>query len=865
MNDGTPTQWTAPPRSNGRALGGEVVLESLAEVVFRTDPAGNWTYLNRAWTAITGFPVADTLGTNFLDYVHPEEREHTVALFMAVVAGGGRYCHHQTRYRTADGGYRWIDLRATLLEDDDGRLIGNAGTLIDITDTRASQETVTEHAHLLEIVADGGGMDELPIGVATYGSDLTLIRVSPVLERMLGIPMRVGDNLTSLLVRVEANAQHGGRLTGEWGMIATALRTGRPQHSDLHLIRPDRGSEMSLRASVLPLTGDSPADFALVLHDVTSLRQAERQQAGLARLGQRSLAGETVPVLLQAAVAVVADILDTPLCEILELSSDQNVLLPRASVGWQGEVGDMRPVPADSIHSALAPALTADGPVMVTDLTRGTLVAEPWLSTMGAISSLAVVIAGPNEPFGVLAAQTLEQRRFTAVEISFVEGVANVIAAAVERARGEEATLQQTLHDPLTGLANRALLLDHLSLALHSARRHGHRVALLLLDLDRFKDINDTLGHDAGDEALRLIATRLRTATRQSDTVARLGGDEFALVLPAVGDAADAVALAAKLTGLIEKQFELHGAALQVQGSIGIAMSPQDGTDPLQLLKHADVAMYRAKSLRTGVAVYSATDGQNRPRQLAYHSELQRGIAHDELVVHYQPKIDLATGATVGAEALVRWQHPTDGLLPPQRFLPLAEETGLIKPLTWHVIDSALTQARHWREAAHDLPVAVNLSARMIHNPDLLRYIVTSLQRHAVPPASLTVEITESAMMANPSSGMEVVSRLRAEGVKVSLDDFGTGHCSLAYLRDLPVNELKIDGSFIRDITTSSKTASIIRAIIDLAHTLSLRVVAEGIENADTYELLKSFDCDEGQGFYIGRPGPAENLNVPAA
>jgi len=213
----------------------------------------------------------------------------------------------------------------------------------------------------------------------------------------------------------------------------------------------------------------------------------------------------------------------------------------------------------------------------------------------------------------------------------------------------------------------------------------------------------------------------------------------------------------------------------------------------------------------------------------------------------------------------VRWQHPTDGLLPPQRFLPLAEETGLIKPLTWHVIDSALTQARHWREAAHDLPVAVNLSARMIHNPDLLRYIVTSLQRHAVPPASLTVEITESAMMANPSSGMEVVSRLRAEGVKVSLDDFGTGHCSLAYLRDLPVNELKIDGSFIRDITTSSKTASIIRAIIDLAHTLSLRVVAEGIENADTYELLKSFDCDEGQGFYIGRPGPAENLNVPAA
>jgi len=848
-----------PAAVSGSGSAGQAVLDSLAEVVFRTDPAGNWTYLNPAWTAITGFSVAATLGTNFLDYVHPDEREHTVALFMAVVAGGGRFCHHQTRYRTADGRYRWIDLRATLLEDDDGRLIGNAGTLIDITDTRSVQETVTEHAHLLEIVAEGSGVDELPIGVATYGSDLTLIRVSPVLERMLGIPMRVGESLTRLLRLVETDAMNDGRLTGEWGMIATALRTGRPQHSDLDVVRPDQGRGLSLQASVIPLAADGPADFALVLHDVSRLRQAERQQAALAELGHRSLAGEIVPALLTAAVAVVTDVLDTPLCEIYELSDAGDFLLPRASAGADG-LNDLQMVPTDSALSVLSRPLTADGPVIVDDLTGRALIADSWLTDKGAVSSLGVVITGSDAPFGVLATQTLNARRFTAAEISFVQGVANVLAAAVQRARGEEATRQQTLHDPLTGLANRGMLLDHLSLALDTARRQGNQAALLLMDLDRFKEINDTLGHDVGDDALRLIASRLRHAARDSDTVARLGGDEFAVVLPYVADAADAVTVATRLAALIEKQMELHGVMLRVAASIGIAMWPEDGADPVQLLKRADVAMYRAKGEATGVAVYSSADDHNRPQRLADLSDLQRGIAEDELVLHYQPKVDLGTGATTGAEALVRWQHPTDGLIQPLSFIPFAEKTGLIKPLTWRVIDLALRQARQWRQSGVDLPVAVNISARMLHSPDLVGHIIGALDWYELPPASLTVEVTESAMMTNPSSGLDVLTRLRAEGVHISVDDFGSGHSSLAYLRDLPANELKIDRSFVQDVTKDGKHATIVRAIIDLAHTLSLRVVAEGIEDTDTCQLLKSLQCDEGQGYYLGRPGPAADL-----
>jgi len=854
----TPTQKPNEPLAAVSGSAAQSVLDSLAEVVFRTDPAGNWTYLNPAWTAITGFSVAATLGTNFLDYVHPDEREHTVALFMAVVAGGGRYCHHQTRYRTADGGYRWIDLRATLLEDDQGQLIGNAGTLVDITDTRSVQETVTEHANLLEIVAEGSGMDELPIGVATYGSDLTLIRVSPVLERMLGIPMRVGDSLTPLLRLVETDATDS-RLTGEWGMIATALRTGCPQHSDLHVVRPDQGRGLPMQASVIPLATEGPADFALVLHDVSRLRQAERQQAALAELGQRSLAGELVPALLQAAVAVIADVLDTPLCQIFELSAAADFLLPRASAGSDG-LNDLQMVPTDTALSVLARSLTAGGPVIVDDLTGRPLIADSWLADTGAVSSLGVVITGSDAPFGVLATQTVNARTFTAAEISFVQGVANVLAAAVQRARGEEATRQQTLHDPLTGLANRGLLLDRLSLALPTAQRQGSRVALLLMDLDRFKEINDTLGHDVGDDALRLIASRLRDATRDSDTVARLGGDEFAVVLPDVADAAGAVTVATKLAALIAQQMELHGVALRVAASIGIAIWPEDGADPVQLLKRADVAMYRAKGAATGVAVYSSADDQNRPQRLAILSELQRGIAEDELVLHYQPKVDLGTGATTGVEALVRWQHPTDGLIQPLSFIPLAEKTGLIKPLTWRVIDLALQQARQWRQSGVDMPVAVNISARMLHNPDLVRHIIAALHRHELPPASLALELTESALMTNPGSGLDVLTRLRAEGVHISVDNFGSGHSSLAYLRDLPANELKIDRSFVHDVTKDGKHASIVRAIIDLAHTLSLRVVAEGIEDIDTCQLLTSLQCDEGQGYYLGRPGAAADL-----
>jgi len=830
---------TGPPSAAG-------LLDSLTEVVFRTDAVGNWTYLNPAWTELTGLPVAETIGTNFLDHVHPDERESTVALFMAVVAGGGRYCHHRTQYGTAAAGYRSVDLRATVVVDEAGVPVANVGTITDVTDETAIGERVADHAGAVEVITRAATDTDLPVGIATFTAELSLVLATGSLRRMVGLALHPGTDLLSELRRREPAPDAA--LTGQWGLLATAGRTGRPQHGPVSLTRPD-GTAVWLEVSIVPLADDPAAAFALVAHDVTGLRRAERQQAALAELGRRSVSGEPVDTLLQAAALAVNTVLATPFVEVFAVTGERDALVPAATIGWPGRTADLASVPLPpGPGSMVAAVLAADAPLVFPDLTTP----DPpdlWLRGIGAVSGLGVRIGGAARPFGVLLTQSLTECRFTPDEGDFLQSLATVLATAAQRATDEDRLRQQSLHDPLTGLGNRVLLHDHLSLALNAARRSGHRVALLLMDLDRFKDINDTLGHDIGDRALQQIAARLGRSVRDSDTVARLGGDEFAVVLPDIDEVSDALAVAGQLSALTEDQIELAGVALRVEVSIGVAMFPEDGADPVHLLKRADVAMYRAKTLSTGVATYSPAADENRPERLRYLAALQRGIAEDELRVVYQPRVNLATGAVTGAEALVRWQHPREGLVPPHRFIPLAEQTGLIRPLTWWVLDMAVGQAARWRADGHDIPIAVNVSARMLHQSDLVNRVLTTLAEHNMPATSLTLEVTESAMMANPTSGLEVITRLGAAGVRMSVDDFGTGHSSLAYLRDLPVHELKIDRSFVADVIRDPRAVAIVRAVIDMGHALSLRVVAEGIEDAETYEALRALGCDEGQGY----------------
>jgi diguanylate cyclase (GGDEF)-like protein len=419
---------------------------------------------------------------------------------------------------------------------------------------------------------------------------------------------------------------------------------------------------------------------------------------------------------------------------------------------------------------------------------------------------------------------------------------------------------QQALSDALTGLPNRTLLLDRAAQAIRQADRELVPAALLLIDLDRFKEVNDTLGHHCGDQLLIQVGQRLRAALRGVDTVARLGGDEFAVLLPAITTGEGAVTVAGKLQAALQEPFTLQGLALEVEASIGLALYPEHGSDPDELLQRADIAMYVAKDTHAGFVLFDRRQDQHSPRRLALLGELRRAIEGRQLLLHYQPKIDAHSGQVLGVEALVRWQHPTHGLVPPAEFIPLAERTGLIGPLTHYVMDAALHQCRDWRQAGHELPVAVNVSARRLLDLAFPDEVAELLARWEVPARLLVVEITESAIMADPAHAMQILGRLNQMGVGLSIDDFGTGYSSMAYLKSLPVHELKVDRSFVSQMTSNSSDAVIVRSTVDLGRNLGLRVVAEGVEDQTTLEALGALGCDAVQGYHVSRPVTSDDL-----
>ncbi len=434
------------------------------------------------------------------------------------------------------------------------------------------------------------------------------------------------------------------------------------------------------------------------------------------------------------------------------------------------------------------------------------------------------------------------------------------IRYAIERHRSEEMIEQYAYYDRLANLPNRNLLNDRLQQAILAARRENQLVALLIADLDRFKEVNDALGHQFGDLLLHQIGPRLKAKLRESDTVARLGGDEFAILLPSVESAGAAIEVAGKVLKALEEPFVIGGLNIDIEASIGISVFPEHGADADTLFKRADVAMYVAKETRNGYAIYSAEHDHNSSHRVTLMGDLRRAITEDQLFLLYQPKIDLKTGRVSGVEALVRWRHPEAGVMAPDQFIPLAERTGLIRPLTVWVIDMALRQYRAWVQEGLNLSVAVNLSRRNLQSQELPEQIAGLLQDSGISAANLQLEITESSIMENPARAMEVLSRMTSMGLQFSLDDFGTGYSSLAYLKRLPVSEIKIDKSFITNMETEEQDVAIVRLIIELGHILGLKVVAEGVEDQATLDMLIALGCDMAQGYFICRPISAEEI-----
>jgi len=424
--------------------------------------------------------------------------------------------------------------------------------------------------------------------------------------------------------------------------------------------------------------------------------------------------------------------------------------------------------------------------------------------------------------------------------------------------RQAEMSTHQALHDGLTGIANRVLLRDRVQMAMIDGQRVEERSALLLLDLDRFKEVNDTLGHHYGDLLLCQVADRLKAVLREGDTVARLGGDEFAVLLRRVQSTPNVLVIAERALEAIRRPINVGDTTVMVGGSIGVALAPQHSCEAGELLRMADIAMYEAKRRRSGVEVYRSESDTASPAVIAA-SELAAGIEAGQLVVHYQPKLELHSGRIVGVEALVRWQHPERGLLGPNEFVPLAEQNDLILTLTDHVLDLALADHRIWTDQGLNISVAVNMGVRSLLVHDLSDRIVALLERHGTDPADLILEITESAFITDIERAIDVLGRLRDIGIRISIDDFGTGYSSMTYLQALPADELKIDRGFVGSVK-GARSEAIVRATLQLGHSLGLWVTAEGVEDEETLALLGKIGCDLAQGYHICRPIPADEL-----
>jgi len=502
-------------------------------------------------------------------------------------------------------------------------------------------------------------------------------------------------------------------------------------------------------------------------------------------------------------------------------------------------------------------------PVWLADLAQeATFFRGPQALEAGVHSAFAFPIMVGDEFFGAIELFGGEVRPYDAEVVAFAQNVGSQLGQFIARKQAESNLTFFANHDALTSLPNRFMFNERLTQALARAQRQDTMVAVMFLDLDRFKVINDTLGHDAGDRLLIELATQLRGCLRENDTIARQGGDEFVVLVEDINDPNQVTGVAQKILETVAEAHVLGGQELHITASIGISVYPNEGADVQALLKNADIAMYRAKEQgKNNFQFYSAEMNQHTFERLALETSLRRAIEREEFLLHYQPKVDLRSGRITGVEALVRWRHPELGMVSPAQFIPLAEETGLIAPIGDWVLRTACVEARRWVAAGiSEITVAVNLSARQFAREDLAENIKSVLLESGLEARFLEIEITESTVMHNAKSAAGILQQLKDLGIRVAIDDFGTGYSSLGYLKRFPIDSVKVDRSFILDIPHDNDDVAITRAVIAMAHSLRLKVIAEGVETEDQYQFLRNHDCDEMQGYYFSQPLDAAAL-----
>ena len=594
--------------------------------------------------------------------------------------------------------------------------------------------------------------------------------------------------------------------------------------------------------------------------DITERRLSDQRQARhlryqerVARFGQLALVKSDPAELIEKAAHAISEALTAEAVAYVDIESGTNQLMLRAVVaaGTDAQPGALACGADDPIRKVLYSGYLV--------LTEGDKLPFAWASELA--SAALIPVRSDEKVRGVLCVCFRQVNAFGAEEVNFVQAVSSVLSTALQRIDSEARLAYLAQFDPLTGLPNRALLADRFSQMIVQAKRRGSPLAVLFIDLDEFKAVNDTLGHAGGDGLLRQVAARLQAAVRTGDTVARISGDEFAIVVADLLRPEDAALVAQKVIDNLAEPVQIQDSEVFVTASVGIAAFPADGADAETLIGAADAAMYRAKqSGRNAYQFFTAEINQRSRARVQLGSELRRALERDEFALYYQPKYRLRQRQVSGAEALLRWKHPERGMVPPEEFIPVLEETGLIVPVSEWVIERACRDVRAWRSAGFNVPVSVNLSARQFRQPALHERIKNLVGASGVDPKLIELEITESQLMQDPHHAILVMRALCDAGMRIAIDDFGTGYSSLAYLTRFPIDALKIDRSFVQDMVRDKSDATIVRTIVEMAHTLGYTVIAEGVETEEQANLLHRLRCEQAQGYFFAQPMAADKL-----
>jgi diguanylate cyclase (GGDEF)-like protein/PAS domain S-box-containing protein len=834
-----------------------LLVESIEDyAIIMLDREGYVAGWNPGAARMKGYRAEEIIGCHFSLFYPPDlvEAGHPQDELELALAEGS-YHEEGERVRKDDTRF-WADVTITPVRDQTGELRGFAKVTRDITERKRAEEARLEVEDQFR-----AAFGDAPIGMALVGRSGRFLRVNQALCAL------VGYGESELLTKTV------GDLTDPAEQAAGDDALRRLFRGELRIFQVERRYRHRYGESVQSMTSvslvrdraGSPSYAIAQVQDISERKQAEEvlacraeQRQALTRLTDIALRSHTLGDLLSELVASVARTLDVEACTVSELSPPQDSLTVVAAAGCADHIS----ASISAISASMwGHTLDEDRPMIVENYATETRFGAPAiLADAGVVSSLSAIIAGREQRFGILSAYGTLPRTFDEGQVAFLQDVANLISAAVERLRSEERSRYLALHDVLTGLANRTLAEKNLELALARRRRYGGAVTVFLVDLDGFKVINDSLGHQVGDELLIALASRLRNAVRETDTVARFGGDEFVILAEDGDSPRSSSRIADRLTAAINQPIVLAASEHHMTAAIGIAFAPDNDATPAGLLRDADIAMYRAKSRGRGHrGLFDAQMRAEVTARLRIETDLREAIDNHELCVHYQPIIHQATGRPAAVEALVRWKHSERGFISPAEFIPIAEETGMILALGAMVMEIATTQVAAWQQQfGVPLAVCVNTSAREIANPGFSARVADVVKRNGLSPETLSLEITERVLLKEADTPQGVLTELRAGGVGLMLDDFGTGYSSMSTLQRFQLDTLKIDKSFVDRLGSGPESLAIVQAIIGLARGLQMRIVAEGVETQLQKDTLVELGCDYLQGYLLARPMPAD-------